>query len=419
MAIGNTELIQRDASAAAMGIATVLVCEVLVMAGFFSFPALIPTFVSEWGLSNAEAGWIAGIYFAGYVASVLFLVRMTDQLDARLIFVGSGLLIAVAWAGFAWLAVGFWSGLVFRFLGGIGFAGTYMPGLRVILDRLHEKYHRLAVTLYMAGASLGGSASFLLAGYVGAAFGWQAVFFVAAAAAFVAASLVALFVRPKASDVPRAYSSILDVLDVFRNRAALGYVLAYGAHNWELFALNSWIVAFLTFSRQLQPQAWNWPEPTTVGTAIGIVGIGAILLGGVLTSRFGQIRTLCVIMVSSGVTACVLGFLAHLPYQVLVIFVLAYSVLAYADSPGLTSGVIAAARPGRQGSTLALHTLTGFITATAAPPLVGWVLDLSGGDTPTSWGLAFASFGFVVALGPVFLHWSTHSRAPGLPSRSA
>lgn len=418
MAIEDAELSGPRASAAT-GMIIVLACEVLVMAGFFSFPALIPTFVSEWQLSNTQAGWIAGIYFAGYVASVLFLVRMTDQLDARIIFIGSALLISVAWAGFAWLAVGFWSGLVFRFVGGIGFAGTYMPGLRVMLDRLHEKHHRLAVTLYMAGASLGGSASFLLAGYVGAALGWQAVFFVASAVALVAALLIALFVRPTASELPRAYSSIFDVLDVFRNRAAMGYVLAYGAHNWEIFALNSWIVAFLTFSRQLQPQAGNWPEPTTVGTAIGIVGIGAILLGGALTSRFGQIRTLSVIMLSSGVTACMLGFLAHLPYQVLVLFVLAYSVLAYADSPGLTSGVIAAARPGRQGSTLALHTLTGFITATAAPPLVGWVLDLSGGDTPTSWGLSFASFGAVVALGPVFLRWSAHSRTASLPSGSA
>lgn len=418
MAIKDTDLIGPRASAAT-GMAIVLACEVLVMAGFFSFPALIPTFVSEWRLTNTEAGWIAGIYFAGYVASVLFLVRMTDQFDARIIFIGSALLIAVAWVGFAWLAVGFWSGLLFRFLGGIGFAGTYMPGLRVMLDRLHEKYHRLAVTLYMAGASLGGSASFLLAGYVGAALGWQAVFFVAAAAAFVAALLIALFVRPTASEVPRAYSSIFDVLDVFRNRAAMGYVLAYGAHNWEIFALNSWIVAFLTFSRQLQPQVWNWPEPTTVGTAIGIVGIGAILLGGALTSRFGQIRTLSVIMVSSGAMACMLGFLAQVPYQALVIIVLAYSVLAYADSPGLTSGVIVAARPGRQGSTLALHTLTGFSTATAAPPLVGWVLDLTGGDTPSSWGLAFVSFGLVVALGPVFLRWSAHPKPPDLPPRSA
>jgi MFS family permease len=397
--IGDTKLIRSHAPSAVAGMAIVLTCEVLMMAGFFSFPALIPTFVGEWHLSNAEAGWIAGIYFAGYVASVVFLVRMTDQLDARVIFIASALVIALAWAGFAALAVGFWSGLVFRFIGGIGFAGTYMPGLRVMLDRLDGKYHRLGVTLYMAGASLGGSASFLVAGYVGGAFGWQAVFFVAAAAAFVAAALIALFVRPAASDLPRAHSSIFDILDVFKNRAAMGYILAYGA--------------FLTFSRQLQPQLRDWPEPTTVGTAIGVVGIASILLGGALTSRFGQLRTLSWIMLFSGIAACMLGFLTHLPYHVLVMLVLAYSVLAYADSPGLTSGVIAAAQPGRQGSTMALHTLAGFTTATTAPPVVGWVLDLAGGEAPISWGLAFASFGLVVALGPLFLRWGARTKAPG------
>src|SRR5512132_3014891 len=31
--------------------------EVLTMAGVFAFPALLPTFVGEWGLSKTEAGW--------------------------------------------------------------------------------------------------------------------------------------------------------------------------------------------------------------------------------------------------------------------------------------------------------------------------------------------------------------------------
>jgi hypothetical protein len=31
------------------------------MLGIATFPALIPTFIGEWGLSNAEAGWISGI----------------------------------------------------------------------------------------------------------------------------------------------------------------------------------------------------------------------------------------------------------------------------------------------------------------------------------------------------------------------
>ncbi len=32
------------------------------------FPALLPGFQAEWGLTNTAAGWISGIYFGGYAA---------------------------------------------------------------------------------------------------------------------------------------------------------------------------------------------------------------------------------------------------------------------------------------------------------------------------------------------------------------
>jgi hypothetical protein len=49
--------------------------EVPTMVGVFSFPALLPDFVAEWGLSNTEAGWISGSIFAGYTLAVPVLTR--------------------------------------------------------------------------------------------------------------------------------------------------------------------------------------------------------------------------------------------------------------------------------------------------------------------------------------------------------
>ena len=34
--------------------------------GAFSVAALIPTLIPAWGLTNTEAGWISGIYYAAY-----------------------------------------------------------------------------------------------------------------------------------------------------------------------------------------------------------------------------------------------------------------------------------------------------------------------------------------------------------------
>jgi hypothetical protein len=59
---------------------------VFSMAGFATFPALLPTLLPLWELSNTQAGWISGIFFAGYVAAVPILVTLTDRVDSRRIY---------------------------------------------------------------------------------------------------------------------------------------------------------------------------------------------------------------------------------------------------------------------------------------------------------------------------------------------
>ena len=53
------------------------------MLGIATFSALLPTMQAEWSLSNADAGWITGIYFAGYVVAAPVLTSLTDRVDAR------------------------------------------------------------------------------------------------------------------------------------------------------------------------------------------------------------------------------------------------------------------------------------------------------------------------------------------------
>ena len=68
---------------------SICLAEVLGMLSFATFQALIPTFAAEWGLSNTDAGWISGIYFAGYVGAVPVLVSLTDRVDPKRIYLWS------------------------------------------------------------------------------------------------------------------------------------------------------------------------------------------------------------------------------------------------------------------------------------------------------------------------------------------
>ena len=49
---------------------TLCAAEVPAMAGTMTFQALILTFIADWRLSHAEAGWISGAAYAGYLAGV-------------------------------------------------------------------------------------------------------------------------------------------------------------------------------------------------------------------------------------------------------------------------------------------------------------------------------------------------------------
>ena len=158
------------------------VAEVLAMIGFVSFPALLPTFISEWRLSNTEAGWISGLYFAGYMGAVPVLVGITDRVDPRTIFAGSAALGALASVGFILFADGLWTAALMRALAGVALAGTYMPGLKVLSDRIQGPKQSRAVSFYTSSFSIGAALSFILAGELGTWLGWQWAF----AAAFSA-----------------------------------------------------------------------------------------------------------------------------------------------------------------------------------------------------------------------------------------
>jgi MFS family permease len=140
--------------------------QMLAQIGAFALPALLPGYIARWDLSKTEAGWLVGIFFAAYVVMVPILVALTDRIPARRVYMFGTGLTALAHLGFALVADGFWSGLVLRILAGIGWAGTYMPGLKAIADPLEGVAQSRAVSWHAAGVGISGAASFAIAGVI-------------------------------------------------------------------------------------------------------------------------------------------------------------------------------------------------------------------------------------------------------------
>lgn len=382
--------------------------EILNIVGIFAFPALLPDFIALWKLSNTEAGWISGIYFAGYTVSVPVLGGLTDRLDPRRIYLFSSILGILAALGFAFLAQGFWTALVFRALAGFGLAGTFIPGLKALVDRLEAKAQARGISFYTAAFSLGTALSFFATGVLTSHFGWRLAFGFAAGTGALALLLAAWVLVPKAPDSDQqAQGHFLDFRPVLRNRQAMGYILAYSCHTWELFAARSWIVAFLTFALTLQPEnSGSFLAPSTIVAITALVAMWASVGGAELALIFGRHRVLRCIMWGSALIAFSLGFLTTLPYPILAGLCLVYFLFVQGDSATLHTAAIQSASSSQRGLTMAFQSLIGFGAAFVSPLVVGLVLDLSGGgNSSLSWGAAFVSMGLVVAMGPVIIHF--------------
>ena len=370
------------------------------MAGFSVFAALLPTLQAAWHLSNTEAGIIEGAFLLGYLGSVPFLVAMTDRRDARAIYLVSTLLAVTGNLGTAILGDGIWTGVVTRLIAGMGLAGTFMPGLKLLTERLSGIGGNRAIAFYMATFSLGASLSTILAGMVGHRFGWQAPFLAAAALGLLAVPLVLVSTRAQAKPAG-AHQPLWRRLGIaWRNRTARGYSLAYGLHMWELYGFRSWLIAFLVMATTGSLTASADTSLTNWGGLVLVLGLPASIVGNEIALRIGRHRWLGIIMPASAALSLVIGWSVDWPLAAVLALLALYTVTVSADSATLTAGAVESAPAELKGATMALHTLIGFTGASLGPLAAGGLLDLFGADTRLGWIVAFAAMGLVAVFGP-------------------
>jgi predicted MFS family arabinose efflux permease len=373
-------------------------------------PSILAAFlIPEWHLSGAQAGLLAGSGAAGYMLTVPVLATLTDRIDARKILIAGSALSALGTLLFGLLATGLWSGALCNAIAGIGFAGAYMPGLKALTDRLAPGDSSRAVTLYTSSFSFGVGISFLVSQLVAESFGWRSAFFVTAIGPIVMLS-ACLLLRPV--EPKPVQGRLLDFGPVFRNTSAMGFVLGYGAHCFELYGIRTWLVAFWTFIVVRNGNVSIF-SPIVVSVVFSLLAMPASILGNELALKFGRHRAITAVMFSSALVALLIGAFADKSPWLLLPLLLAYAFTVPADSGALTSGMTMASDVRYRGATMAMHSTVGFSLSALGAWGVGVALDFAGGPlSATGWMAAFTVLAAGILLGPVALYWSRMVTAP-------
>jgi predicted MFS family arabinose efflux permease len=369
-----------------------------------------------WGLTATQAGLMASAYAFGYMLAVPVLTTLTDRIDARLILLAGSALSALATLAFGLFADGIWSAMPFWALAGIGFAGAYMPGLKALTDRLPPGESSRAITFYTSSFSFGVGLSFLVSQVVADYFGWRAAFIVTG---FGPVAMIAACVAlPPWWPAPLS-RRLLDFGPAFHNRRALGFILGYGAHCFELYGMRTWIVSFWTFVVARQ-NGGGLLAPVAVSVLVTVLAMHASILGNEAAIRFGRHRAITLVMLASGAIALAIGFLTGASPYVLLALVLIHAFTINGDSGALTSGMTQSAIPVHRGATMALHSTVGFGLSAVGAWGVGAAIDSAGGpSSPSGWTAGFALMACGIWLGPLALWWSRRLQSGESPGAAA
>src|SRR6478735_6669397 len=134
-----------------------------------------PTLCKEFGMSNEDYGFVLSAFMLAYTISNGLSGPLLDRLGTRV-----GYALSMAWWSTAGilhaLAVGPWSLAGFRFLLGMGEAGNWPAGVKVVSEWFPARERALAAGIFNSGAAIGAIIAPPLITWIVLQYNWQTAF---------------------------------------------------------------------------------------------------------------------------------------------------------------------------------------------------------------------------------------------------
>ena len=359
--------------------------ELLAMAPWFSAAAVAPALSRLWRLDDTGTAWLTISVQLGFVAGALVSAGLilADRLSARRLIAWCAALAGLATIGVAW-APSAAPGIALRVLTGAALAGVYPPGMKLVAGWYREG-RGLAIGVLVGALTVGSAFPHLVRSVVPAE-EWRAVLEVAAGAALVGGLLVLLVPHDGPFAAPAPAFTWRAVPRLFADRGVSLANLGYLGHMWELYAMWTWLAAFVAASERARIGIDLTPggKPALITFAVVASGALGCWLGGRYGDRWGRTLITSAAMTVSGCCSLAVGLVFARPLMVLVPLLLLWGVSVVADSAQFSAAVSELAPRELVGTALTLQTSLGFLltclTIYLLPALaqrVGWQWSMS------------------------------------------
>jgi MFS family permease len=364
--------------------------ELLALSLWFSASAVLPALSREWALGDGGRAGLTIAVQAGFIVGTLAaaLSNLPDVVSPRALMIAGALAGAVVNGLLAVWVESLTPALVLRFLTGVCLAGTYPPAMKIAATWFREG-RGLAIGLLVGALTIGSATPHLIRGLTDLP--WRHTLLAASLFAG-AAALVVTFVSEGPFRFPPARFDLGMATAVLRERAARLACFGYFGHMWELYAMWTWLGAFLAASLEARGGG-SYAGLNASGATFACAGVAGgfgAYVGGVLADRLGRTTLTMAAMALSGLCALLIGTTFGGPPLLTLLVALLWGVTVIADSAQFSTAITELAPPAYVGTALTTQTCLGFALTMASiwliPPAVGLI----------GWRWAFA----LLAVGP-------------------
>jgi AAHS family 4-hydroxybenzoate transporter-like MFS transporter len=321
-------------------IVTLLLCFLIVAVDGFdtaSIGFIAPAIREQWGLDPAHMAPVFGAGLFGLMIGSLAFGPVADRIGRK-----ATLMICVAFFGLASLASA-WSPslqvlVVLRFLTGLGLGGAMPNAITLSAEYAPDKHRSVLVTTMFCGFTLGSALGGILAAYIVAQFGWEAMLPLLAVALPESARYMVTRGMP-AERVTRILQRIAPEANLSNARYALAEPPPAGSPVKQLFdpqlrrgTIILWVMFFMCMMIIYLLSSWlptlikntgRTLQDASLVTAMFQIGgtVGSIALGR-LMDRLNPQRVLATAYLVGAAFIALIGHTTHsTPLLVLAVFV--------------------------------------------------------------------------------------------------